>query len=649
MILNTEKTKILGKSFFITMICFFVITSLFYLLIIGIKPDKTEILSVSEIKQTDLSKDYVLLSPQIAEWYPGELYESEDFSSQLPISVDQDANYGTYHIVLDIPSHKTYGLTGLTADYAQNIYINGELISKSGQVSDNVSDFTPKTNYFSIYFTPENDTTEIIIQLAYHNHKYGFLNEIYIAEQEVIIEKNRADFLSNGLILGILLSFVIFFIGMFLSNNNRISFLWFSLASFCATLRFSIYLGKDIMVLFPDLSWYILHKVEYISHLGFYFFLILHVISVLKLDVKRWAKWGFFGSFSVICIYYIITPSIIYTQNVFIIGTVITTVLLASIVYVLWQGQCDKKFVYRENLIVGLTTILIALSWLTEAFTYHSFSIYIQPYITMIIVFFNAIALTIQFSRSERELILLQIKEREIAKNAVMLEQINNMKTDFFHKMAHEIKTPLAIMSGYAQLTDNQIANDEVTAETSVNLKVISAEAKRLSELVSKLIEMPQLPISDAVLIELSVDEYLHYTSVVCRRILEKKGNIIVIKGKTNKYILGNLEMLVQMMINLSVNSNRHMQNGQFTIEVIEEKDGNNISFLVADTGSGIPGENAEKIFEKGYSTNGTKGLGLSICKEIAHLHNGDIIFLPDNKEKTVFKITIPIYKEEEK
>ncbi len=627
---------------------FFIITSLFYLLVIGIKPGTVDVLSVSEIEQTDLSKDYVLLNAKIADWYPNELYEPRDFSSSQPILTDEEAKYGTYRICINLPVGKTYGITGLSSDYAQKLYVNGELLSEIGVVSSEASEFTPKTDYYSVYFTPQTGTTEIVLQLAYHNHTYGYFKDVYLAEQDVIIERNRAEFLSNGLILGVLLAFVIFFLGMFLSYTERISFLWFSLACLCAAVHYSIYFSKDIMALLSGLSWYVLHKVEYLSRIGFYFFLIRHVLSVLKLKLSRWTNGIFYGGFIVSLLFYVLAPSTIYTRCVYVFGAVMTIILLVVTACILWRGYRDKLYVHRENLIVSLSTPLMVATWLTEAITYHGISYYVQPYITMLIVFFNAIALTMQFSRTEHELARSKMREKEIAQNALVLENINHMKTEFFHKMAHEIKTPLAIMSGYAQLTNKQIKNEETNEETILNLKVISSEANRLAQLVSNLMEMPTTPISKAVLNEVSVAEYLHYASVVCRGLLEKRGNKLRIKGDTQRHILGNMEMLVQMMINLTVNSNKHMEDGEFTIEVSEENSGDAVVFYVRDTGCGIPSEYADKIFEKGFTTNGTKGLGLSICKEIAELHKGEIVLVTETGQGAAFKITIPTYKMQE-
>ncbi len=630
-----------SKYVIVITIYFIIITLFFYLLIFGISPKSKDILPTSEIEKVDLSQEYVYIDSQAATWYQGKFYEPRDFMSTTPIQTDSNEKYGTYHIKLSLPANKTYGITGLTADYAQKVYINGVLVSEVGKTSDNLAQFIPKTDYYSVYFTPNMDTTEIIIQVSYLVHQDGFLKDLYLAEQEVIVERNRSEFFSNGIILGVLLSFVVYFLGMFLTYTERISFLWYALTCFCAALHYSIFFNKDIMILLPNLSWYVSHKIEYLSRLGFYMFLILYVLSSLRLRIKTWVNFVFFGGAGAISLFYLITPSTIYTQYIFFIGAAITIILAVIAVYILRQGYCDKIFIYKENLIVGFSPVLILISWMFEAFSYQREYWYIQPYITMLIVFFNAIALTIQFSRVERELTELQMREREIAENVAMLERMNNMKTDFLQKMAHEIKTPLTVMSGYAQLTKLQIEENEVNEDTTINLSIISAEAKRLSELVSSLMEMPSKLDSDLVLTEISVEELLRYTSIVCRGILEKNENSLLIKGEAKLSVLGNLEMLVQMMINLAANSNKFMENGEFVIEVTEDKD--MVSFIISDTGSGIPKEIEDKIFEKGFTTSTTKGLGLSICKEIAHMHKGDIVLYKQLKQGAAFKITIPI------
>ena len=63
------------------------------------------------------------------------------------------------------------------------------------------------------------------------------------------------------------------------------------------------------------------------------------------------------------------------------------------------------------------------------------------------------------------------------------------MNLEFLHRMAHELKTPLTVISGYAQLTGIQLAADQVDQETPENPKTIRQEARRLGDMVTRLME----------------------------------------------------------------------------------------------------------------------------------------------------------------
>ena len=88
----------------------------------------------------------------------------------------------------------------------------------------------------------------------------------------------------------------------------------------------------------------------------------------------------------------------------------------------------------------------------------------------------------------------LRIQKREAAliesrSRGEMLERMNRMNLEFLHRMAHELKTPLTVISGYAQLTGIQLAADQVDQETPENPKTIRQEARRLGDMVTRLME----------------------------------------------------------------------------------------------------------------------------------------------------------------
>ena len=211
-----------------------VVTMFFCFLIVAAMPKYTTPSTPEELAAADLSAEYICLAPSNAKVYPGRLYTSADFAAGTVSSGSPDAKYETCRIVLPLTAGVTYGITGQTATYAQRVYVNGELLHEIGSVSDSTAGFMPETDFYTIYFTPQNDETEIIVQHAWFNHAHGAFQKIYLAQQQVITRTNRAQTLCDGLVTGTLLAMTIFFFGMFLFAPANRGMLWFSLSCLCA-------------------------------------------------------------------------------------------------------------------------------------------------------------------------------------------------------------------------------------------------------------------------------------------------------------------------------------------------------------------------------------------------------------------------------
>lgn len=215
--------------------------------------------------------------------------------------------YATFRIVLPLDKGVTYGLSGETATYAQRVYINGEIVNETGTVCDNVQEFIPTSDKYTVYFTPQTDTTEIIIQHAWFNHRTG---------------------------------------------------------------------------------------------------------------------------------------------------------------------------------------------------TVHKLSL----------------------SRTERSFDESKQRESEVTRMNETLEKLDRLKTDFMHNIAHEMKTPLTVMSGYAQLTEKQIEKNVVNEETLSNLETISSEAQRLSDMVTKLLSVSHNEVTAMELGRFKAEDILADAAAVCRPILASVG-----------------------------------------------------------------------------------------------------------------------------
>lgn len=115
-------------------------------------PESVDIPSTDKIADVDLSKQGVGIDISSGEYYTGRLYTPDDFAKGDISQGNPDDKYATFRIVLPLEKGVTYGLSGETATYAQQVYIDGKLLSEVGKVSDNAEEFVPATDQIHVIF-----------------------------------------------------------------------------------------------------------------------------------------------------------------------------------------------------------------------------------------------------------------------------------------------------------------------------------------------------------------------------------------------------------------------------------------------------------------------------------------------------------------
>ena len=579
------------------------------------------------------------------ETYPGCLYTSEDFAAGTPEPGAADASFETCRVVLPLTAGVTYGITGQTATYAQRVYVNGQLLHETGSVSVSPADFTPETDFYTVYFTPRSGETEIIVQHAWFNHIHGAFHKVYLAQQQVITRTNRAQTLCDGLITGTLLALAIFFLGMFLFASADRGMLWFSLSCLCAALNYLIYESKQIMTFFPHLNWYAGHKIELLTNIYYFFFVMLFAFSVLKLRPGKALTAGSLSVLGALTLFYLAAPSTFYTRYTVPIGAALLLLELPAAASLLRLGIRTGKTKQPDQLLVCLSPMLTAAVYLVEGVTYFSHIFYLRAFLMILLAFCNALVLTVGHARTQRSLSEAQRRELAIAEENAMLERMNRLRGDFMRNIAHEMKTPLTVMSGYAQLTERQIRKNAVNEETSANLETIAREAGRLSDMVTQLLDVTYHGADGKKATVFSPGELLEDAAAVCRPILLKNRNRLDILCRTRRLITADREALLQVLINLCINSNKHTSAGVVTICASDAGD-DAASFTVCDTGSGIAPEDLPHIFQRGYSGDGGNGLGLTICRDIIEAAGGSIAVEDTGSQGTAIRFTVPAGKE---
>ena len=202
---------------------------------------------------------------------------------------------------------------------------------------------------------------------------------------------------------------------------------------------------------------------------------------------------------------------------------------------------------------------------------------------------------------------------------------MNQLNMDFLHKVAHELKTPLTVISGYAQLTGMQLAAGRIADEAPANLKTIQQEAQRLANMVTRLMEYSYGRKSELSFGPVKAEELLESVGAIAVPMCVKNNNTVQVLPGSRGQVHGNFEMLVQIFINLVVNASKNTRNGRITISAEDGGPQGIVLFRVADTGGGIDPALLPRIFEQGVSGTGGSGLGLTICREAVEAHGGRI------------------------
>lgn len=242
--------------------------------------------------------------------------------------------------------------------------------------------------------------------------------------------------------------------------------------------------------------------------------------------------------------------------------------------------------------------------------------------------------------------------QKELKNNLRELKKLDVDKDRFISIAAHELKTPMTAIHGFAQLLENEkIIKDAKTRNKYLN--IIEGEIKRLSKLVTEVLDLSRIDlgtvkftIEDVDIVKVMED----IKNEMTQKAKEKGLKIDFIIDKNLPIIRTDKEKLKEILINLIDNSIKFTTKGRIKVKTLRKN--TDIEFSVSDTGLGIPKESYKKIFSRFYQVElpytreaGGTGLGLSICKEFVEVLGGKIWFRSKYGKGTTFYFTIPINK----
>ena len=228
-----------------------------------------------------------------------------------------------------------------------------------------------------------------------------------------------------------------------------------------------------------------------------------------------------------------------------------------------------------------------------------------------------------------------------------MLERLSDafeIQRQFTANAAHELRTPLALMQVQLDLYHSNSHPDN-DADTVQMIKMVTEQNDRLNKMVKTLLDMSELQTvgrDEVIAVDALVDEVLADLEP-----LAQEKNIKLI-GKCKDITLRGSDILIYRMVyNLVENAIKYNHlDGQVTVTAYQEE--NQVHLSVEDTGSGIPEELKERVFEPFFRVDksrsrelGGVGLGLALVREIVRVHDGSITVRPNPSGGTVFEVIL--------
>ncbi len=241
----------------------------------------------------------------------------------------------------------------------------------------------------------------------------------------------------------------------------------------------------------------------------------------------------------------------------------------------------------------------------------------------------------------------IDAQQTQLKQQNVELARAENLRRDFSANVSHEMKTPLQVISGYAELMMNDMVQPADRQKFSA---LIYEEAQAMRSLINDVLTISRL---DEVGINgerLERIDLLALSRIVSERLAsfaESNGVTIEVKGSPS-YIMSAGTLAEEMIYNLVENGIRYNHpGGSVVVDVSSGAHG--VDMRVSDTGRGVPDEYKDKIFERFFrleksrskATGGT-GLGLAIVKHAVQFHGGMISVESEMGKGTTFVLKFP-------
>lgn len=238
-------------------------------------------------------------------------------------------------------------------------------------------------------------------------------------------------------------------------------------------------------------------------------------------------------------------------------------------------------------------------------------------------------------------------KEQALASEAEAIKA-NEAKSNFLSFVSHELRTPLTSIIGFANLNKRRLEEklfplipktdkkvERTMQQVAQNEGIIVEEGQRLADLINNLLDLAKIESGKVEwnIKSISPNDLVARAEAASQGLFTDRSELSFVTEVAPNLptFQGDFDRLLQVILNLISNAVKFTESGTVSLEVNQTAQ-SHLQFSVRDTGSGIPTEYQDKIFQRFQQVEDQQagkpkgtGLGLSICKEIVEYHGGKI------------------------
>lgn len=224
--------------------------------------------------------------------------------------------------------------------------------------------------------------------------------------------------------------------------------------------------------------------------------------------------------------------------------------------------------------------------------------------------------------------------------------EIDRLKREFLGALAHELKTPVAITKGYAQMLEEALP---VPESSRPMLDAICRASDRMESLIADLMDVASIAQGRLALQRTRVDlgDLARTAATAVRQSAPRHGLLVVATEPVHARV--DPQRMERVVLQLLENAVRYSP-GHGRIEIVVRREDARAVLRVRDQGIGIPAERQDRIFEPFYRAHagtphdvGGVGIGLYLARQIAIAHGGDIRFESAEGLGSTFELQVPL------